>query len=252
MEILLHIKDLKVNFYTYRGVVKALDGIDLTIHKRESLGLVGETGCGKSVTARSIIRLIDSPGRIESGRILLNGTDILSLNEAELRTIRGRKISFIFQEPKKALDPTATVGDQLMEAIKIAREISTKDAYDEAAILLQKVGLADAHRLLKSYSFELSGGMAQRVMIGMAICGSPQLVIADEPTSALDVSVQSQILKLLDELLREYGSSLLLITHDLGVAAENCDNIAVMYAGNIVEYGTVDTVFNHPAHPYTA
>jgi peptide/nickel transport system ATP-binding protein len=252
MEPLLHIKDLKVNFYTYRGVVKALDGIDLTIHKRESLGLVGETGCGKSVTARSIIRLIDSPGRIESGRILLNGTDILSLDETGLRTIRGRKISFIFQEPKKALDPTATVGDQLMEAIQIAREVSAKDAYDEAVILLQKVGLADAQRLMKSYSFELSGGMAQRMMIGMAICGRPQLVIADEPTSALDVSVQSQILKLLDELHREYGSSLLLITHDLGVAAENCDNIAVMYAGNIVEYGPVETVFNHPAHPYTA
>ena len=251
MEPLLHIKGLKVNFYTYRGVVKALDGIDLTIHKRESLGLVGETGCGKSVTARSIIRLIDSPGRIEDGRILLNGTDILSLDETALRTIRGRKISFIFQEPKKALDPTAMVGDQIVEAIQIARDLNSKDAYNEAAELLKKVGLADTERLMKSYSFELSGGMAQRVMIAMAICGSPQLVIADEPTSALDVSVQSQILKLLDALHTEFGSSLLLITHDLGVAAENCDHIAVMYAGNIVEYGTVDTVFNRPAHPYT-
>jgi oligopeptide/dipeptide ABC transporter ATP-binding protein len=251
METLLQIKNLVVNFYTYRGVVKALDGIDLTIHRRESLGLVGETGCGKSVTARSIIRLIDSPGRIERGKIELNGTDVLSLTEAELRTIRGRKVSFIFQEPKKALDPTATVGDQLTEAIQISQGISVKEAREQAVILLQKVGLADTHRLMKSYAFELSGGMAQRVMIAMAICGSPQLVIADEPTSALDVSVQSQILRLLDDLHKEYGSSLLLITHDLGMAAENCDQIAVMYAGCIAECGPVEAVFNHSAHPYT-
>ncbi len=251
METLLKIKNLAVHFYTYRGVVKALDGIDLTIHRRESLGLVGETGCGKSVTARSIIRLIDSPGRIERGKIELDGTDILTLAEAELRAIRGRKISFIFQEPKKALDPTATVGDQLMEAVQIAQGISGRGSKEKAIKLLQKVGLADTHRLMKSYSFELSGGMAQRVMIAMAVCGSPQLVIADEPTSALDVSVQSQILRLLDGLHKEYGSSLLLITHDLGVAAENCDRIAVMYAGCIVEYGPIKTVFNHPAHPYT-
>ena len=252
MEVLLQIKDLKVNFYTYRGIVKALDGIHLTIHRRESVGLVGESGCGKSVTARSIMRLIDAPGRIEGGRILLNGTDMLRFNESEMRAIRGRKISFIFQEPKKALDPTATVGDQLVEAIRIAESSSPKEAWETARGLLQKVGLADTDRLMKSYSFELSGGMAQRVMIGMAICGSPLLVIADEPTSALDVSVQAQILRLLDELYKEYGSSLLLITHDLGVAAENCDKIAVMYAGCIVEYGAVETVFNRPAHPYTA
>lgn len=252
MERLLQIVDLKVNFYTYRGIVKALDGISLTIHRKESLGLVGETGCGKSVTARSIMRLIDAPGRIESGQILMNGTDLLALDDTEMRSIRGRKISFIFQEPKKALDPTATVGDQLVEAIRIAQGISTKPAWGEARILLQKVGLADTDRLMKSYSFELSGGMAQRVMIGMAICGSPRMVIADEPTSALDVSVQAQILRLIDGLYKEYGSSLLLITHDLGVAAENCDKIAVMYAGNIVEYGAVSRLFNQPTHPYTA
>lgn len=252
METLLQIVDLKVNFYTYRGIVKALDGICLTIHRKESVGLVGETGCGKSVTARSIMRLIDAPGRIESGQILMNGMDLLTLNESAMRSIRGRKISFIFQEPKKALDPTAAVGDQLVEAIRIARGISTKLARGAARNLLQKVGLADIDRLMKSYSFELSGGMAQRVMIGMAICGSPRLVIADEPTSALDVSVQAQILRLLDGLYKEYGSSLLLITHDLGVAAENCDKIAVMYAGNIVEYGIVNRLFNQPAHPYTA
>ena len=252
METLLQIKDLKVNFYTYRGIVKALDGINLTIQRRESMGLVGETGCGKSVTARSIMRLIDAPGRIEGGQILLNGIDLLTVSDKEMRSIRGRRISFIFQEPKKALDPTATVGSQLLEAIRIAKDCSRKDARDAARDLLKKVGLADTERLLKSYSFELSGGMAQRVMIGMAICGSPQLVIADEPTSALDVSVQAQILRLLDDLYKEYGSSLLLITHDLGVAAENCDKIAVMYAGRIVEVGAVEDVFNKPAHPYTA
>ena len=252
METLLQIRDLIVNFYTYRGIVKALDGINLTIQRRESMGLVGETGCGKSVTARSIMRLIDTPGRIESGQIRLNGTDLLTVNDKEMRSIRGRRISFIFQEPKKALDPTATVGSQLLEAIRIAKGCSAKDARDAARDLLKKVGLADTGRLLKSYSFELSGGMAQRVMIGMAICGSPQLVIADEPTSALDVSVQAQILRLLDDLYKEYGSSLLLITHDLGVAAENCDKIAVMYAGRIVEIGAVADVFSKPAHPYTA
>jgi peptide/nickel transport system ATP-binding protein len=252
MEKLLQIRDLKVNFYTYRGVVKALDGINLTIQRRESIGLVGETGCGKSVTARSIMRLIDAPGRIESGQILLNGTDILAVSDKEMRSIRGRRISFIFQEPKKALDPTATVGTQLLEAIRIVKDCSPKEARDAARNVLKKVGLADTERLMKSYSFELSGGMAQRVMIGMAICGSPQLVIADEPTSALDVSVQAQILRLLDDLYKEYGSSLLLITHDLGVAAENCDKIAVMYAGRIVEFGPVGGVFNKPAHPYTA
>ena len=252
METLLQIKDLKINFYTYRGIVKALDGINLTIQRRESMGLVGETGCGKSVTARSIMRLIDAPGRIEGGQILLNGIDLLTVSDKEMRSIRGRRISFIFQEPKKALDPTATVGSQLLEAIRIAKDCSRKDARDAARDLLKKVGLADTERLLKSYSFELSGGMAQRVMIGMAICGSPQLVIADEPTSALDVSVQAQILRLLDDLYKEYGSSLLLITHDLGVAAENCDKIAVMYAGRIVEVGAVEDVFNKPAHPYTA
>jgi peptide/nickel transport system ATP-binding protein len=252
METLLQIRGLKVNFYTYRGVVKALDGINLTIQRRESMGLVGETGCGKSVTARSIMRLIDAPGRIEGGQVLLNGTDLLTVSEKEMRSIRGRRISFIFQEPKKALDPTATVGSQLLEAIRIVKDCSPKDARDAARDLLKKVGLADTERLMKSYSFELSGGMAQRVMIGMATCGSPQLVIADEPTSALDVSVQAQILRLLDDLYKEYGSSLLLITHDLGVAAENCDKIAVMYAGRIVEVGDVEDVFNKPAHPYTA
>ena len=252
MTKLLEIKDLVVNFYTYRGVVKALDRVNLVVNQRESVGLVGETGCGKSVTARSIINLVPSPGRVEGGQILLQGRDILALPESKMREIRGREISFIFQESKKALDPTATVGSQMEEAIRKARRLSTGDARALAPKIMARVGLADPERIMGSYSFELSGGMAQRVMIGMAVCGRPKLIVADEPTSALDVSVQAQILKLLDGLHDEYGSSLVLITHDLGLAAENCQKIAVMYAGSIVEYGPVKEVFNSPAHPYTS
>jgi peptide/nickel transport system ATP-binding protein len=251
MEKILDIRNLLVNFYTYRGIVRALNGINLTINKAESVGLVGESGCGKSATAKSIINLVDSPGKIEGGQIIFEGQDLLTLSEYELKKIRGRQISFIFQEPKKALDPTSKVGDQLIEAIQIARSISKKEAEKICPDILNQVGLADFQRIMKSYSFELSGGMAQRIMIGMAICGSPKFIIADEPTSALDVSVQAQIIRLLDELAKRYDSSLMLITHDLGLAAENCEKIAVMYAGNIVEFGTVDMVFGNPAHHYT-
>ena len=251
MEELLQIRDLFVNFYTYRGAVKALNGISLNIRKSESMGLVGETGCGKSVTARSIVKLIDFPGVIESGQVFFEGKDLLALSEAGLRKVRGKQISFIFQEPKKALDPTSRVGNQLMEAIQKARPVSRHKAGDICSDILNQVGLADPHRIMNSYSFELSGGMAQRVMIGMAVCGKPKLIIADEPTSALDVSVQAQIIRLIVNLTAKYGSSLLLITHDLGLAAENCDRIAVMYAGNIVEVGAVEKVFNQPRHPYT-
>jgi peptide/nickel transport system ATP-binding protein len=251
MEKLLQIKDLFVNFYTYRGIVKALNGVNLTIHKAESVGLVGESGCGKSATAKSIIQLLDSPGKIESGQISFEGTDLLTLSKSALKKIRGKQISFIFQEPKKALDPTSKVGDQLIEAIQIARSVSKKEAQDICPDILNQVGLADVQRIMRSYSFELSGGMAQRIMIGMAICGYPKLLIADEPTSALDVSVQAQIIRLIDDLAKKYASSLMLITHDLGLAAENCEKIAVMYAGNVVELGPVEEVFGKPTHPYT-
>ncbi len=251
METLLNIQNLRVNFYTYRGVVKALNGVSLIINKGESVGLVGETGCGKSVTARAIIKLIDFPGRIESGKVYLDGRDLLSLSESEIKYVRGRQISFIFQEPKKGLDPTSKIGDQMEGAIRIARSISRKEARDIVPDILKQVGLADIDRIMNSYSFELSGGMAQRAMIGMAICGRPKLIIADEPTSSLDVSVQAQIIRLLDQLAEKFDSSLLLITHDLGLAAENCEKIAVMYAGNIVEFGPVEKVFNNPTHPYT-
>ena len=251
MKPLLDIRDLQVNFYTYRGVVKALEGIHFSIMPGESVGLVGETGCGKSVTARAIVGFIEPPGRIESGEIDLDGDDLLKKSERELRRIRGREISFIFQEPKKALDPTATVGSQILEAARIARGLSRKEAERLALATLGKVGLGDAARVMRSYSFELSGGMAQRIMIAMAVVGGSRLIIADEPTSALDVSIQAQILHLLQEIRRDQGSSLLLITHDLGVAAENCDRIVVMYAGRIVESGPVREIFRNPAHPYT-
>ena len=248
---LLQIKDLIVNFYTYRGVVKALDKVNLTINRRESVGLVGETGCGKSITARSIISLLPPTGRVEGGSIELEEKNIFALSEAQLRNIRGRQVSFIFQEPKKALDPTATVGSQMEEAIRISLGVSASEARSMAPGFFTSVGLSDADRILSNYSFELSGGMAQRVMIAMAICGKPKLIIADEPTSALDVSIQAQILRLLSDIIEKYDSSLLLITHDLGVAAENCQKIAVMYAGWIVEYGNVEKVLTRPSHPYT-
>lgn len=251
MEPLLEIRDLKINFYTYRGVVKALEGINLKIMPGEAVGLVGETGCGKSVTVRAVIGFVEPPGRLESGEILLDGIDLLKLSERGLRRVRGREISFIFQEPKKALDPTATIGSQIIEAATAARGIGSQEAKDLAIRTLEKVGLGDAERVMQSYSFELSGGMAQRAMIAMAVVGGSRLMIADEPTSALDVSIQAQILRLLRDIRKDQGSSLLLITHDLGVAAENCDRIIVMYAGRIVESGPVKDIFHSAAHPYT-
>lgn len=251
MEPLLEVRDLKINFYTYRGVVKALEGVRFSIGQGESVGLVGETGCGKSVTARAIMGFVEPPGKIESGEILLEKDDLLKYSERDMRKIRGRKISFIFQEPKKALDPTATVGNQLMEAATVARGMDRAAAQALALETLEQVGLGDAQRVMQSYSFELSGGMAQRVMIAMGMVGGSRLMIADEPTSALDVSIQAQILRLLGEIRSKQNSSLLLITHDLGVAAENCDRIIVMYAGRIVESGPVREIFREPAHPYT-
>lgn len=251
MEPLLEVRDLKINFYTYRGVVKALEGVKFSIGQGESVGLVGETGCGKSVTARAIMGFVEPPGKIESGEIFLENEDLLTYSERDMRQIRGRKISFIFQEPKKALDPTATVGNQLMEAATVARGVDRDAARKLALDTLVQVGLGDANRVMQSYSFELSGGMAQRVMIAMGMVGGSRLMIADEPTSALDVSIQAQILRLLRDIRTTQNSALLLITHDLGVAAENCDRIIVMYAGRIVESGPVREIFREPAHPYT-
>lgn len=248
---LLDVRDLRLNFHTRRGVVHALDGLNFNLAAGECLGIVGETGCGKSVTARAIMGLVPYPGRVEAGEILFEGRNLLTLSPAEMRRMRGRKISFVFQEARRALDPTATIGKQILEAAMLGHDIKAREARQLSIATLKSVGLADAERIMSSYSFELSGGMAQRAMIGMAIVGGAKLVIADEPTSALDVSIQSQILKLLRDVRETTGSSLILITHDLGVAAENCDRVAVMYAGQIVEIAPSESLFRQPAHPYT-
>jgi peptide/nickel transport system ATP-binding protein len=232
-------------------VVQALEGVSLQIQPGEALGLVGETGCGKSVTARAAIGFIEAPGRLEGGEVRFENVDLLKLSERELRRIRGREISFVFQEAKKALDPICKVGVQLVDAARIARGVARREAEQLARQGLTDVGLGDVDRVMDAYSFELSGGMAQRVMIAMALVGGSRLIVADEPTSALDVSIQGQILRILRAVRQKTGSSLLLITHDLAVAAENCDRIAVMYAGRIVESGPVRAIFHHPAHPYT-
>jgi oligopeptide/dipeptide ABC transporter ATP-binding protein len=248
---LLEISGLRLGFRTQAGLLRALDGVDLEVGPGACLGLVGETGCGKSTVARAIMGLMPPSARIEAGEIRLQGVDLLRLSPAALRGVRGRRISLVFQEAKRALDPTATVGSQLAEAAMLARRGSRREATERATKALRQVGLADVDRIQRSYSFELSGGMAQRVMIAMAVVGGSELIIADEPTSSLDVSVQAQILHLLQQLRQELGSALILITHDLGVAAENCDRIAVMYAGRIVETAPVAALFRSPAHPYT-
>ncbi len=248
---LLTIRDLVIHFHTYRGVVKALDGVNLSINKGEAVGLVGETGSGKTVTALTIMRLLEPNAKILNGQVLFEGRDLLKVSEEEMRKIRGKEISMVFQEPKAALNPVLTIGYQLVEAIMAHREVEKDEARKIAVNMLKKVGLPDPERLLKRYPHELSGGMAQRVMIAMALLMRPKLLIADEPTSALDVTVQAQILDLMKELIEEINTSVLYITHDLGVAAEICDKIAVMYAGNVVEYGDIYSVFEEPLHPYT-
>jgi oligopeptide/dipeptide ABC transporter ATP-binding protein len=261
LQPLVSISDLKVNFYTYRGVVRALDGIDLEIRKGETLGVVGETGSGKSVTALSIIRLVpDPPGKIDGGRILLNGEDLLKKSEAEMLKIRGGSIAMVFQDPSTFLNPVITVGDQISETVIFHQAEDTanlkgkalkRKAKERAIELLKMVRMPDPAGVLKKYPHELSGGMRQRVMIAMAIACRPQLLIADEPTTALDVTIQAQILELLNDLKRKIGSSILLITHDLGVVAETCDRVAIMYAGNIAEVAPTKLIFENPLHPYT-
>lgn len=249
---LLRVRDLRTYFYTYRGVVKALNGVELDILEGEIVGLVGETGCGKSVTARSIMRLIDPPGKIVSGEIILEGKNLLKLKENEMAEIRGKKISMIFQEPIISLNPVLNVGIQIKESIEANLGYYGKEAEKEAMKLLSQVGLPDPYNLMKRYPHELSGGMAQRVLIAMAIAANPKLLIADEPTSSLDVTIQSQILELIKNLMKMGSiSSVLFITHDLGVAAQICNKIAVMYAGKIVEFGDIIKIFENPLHPYT-
>ncbi|MCU0562155.1 MAG: ABC transporter ATP-binding protein [Desulfobacterales bacterium] len=248
----LQLVGLETQFRTRRGVVNAVDGLDLELYPGETFGLVGESGCGKSVTALSILRLLPRPaGRIAAGRILFDGRDLAAASEAEIRRIRGNRISMIFQEPMSSLNPVYTIGFQIEEVLRRHRGMNRAGARSEAARLLGLVGMPEPALRLDDYPHQLSGGMRQRAMIAMALACRPALMIADEPTTALDVTIQAQILDLIARLKEEIGMAVLLITHDLGVVAEICRNVAVMYAGRIVERAGVEGVFNRPAHPYT-
>jgi len=251
MQPLLEVKDLKTYFYTEDGVVKAVDGVDFEVYPGEVLGLVGESGCGKSVTSLSIMRLVGSPGKIVEGEIIYENKDLLKLSEAEMVNIRGDRISMIFQQPQSSLNPVFQVGDQIGEVFQIHEKMAKDKSWKEAVDLLQLVGIPDPAKKASAYPHEMSGGQAQRVMIAMALALKPKLLIADEPTTALDVTIQAQILDLMRGLREKMGTSVILITHDLGMIAEMADRVAVMYAGRIVEQADVDTLFEKPMHPYT-
>jgi oligopeptide/dipeptide ABC transporter ATP-binding protein len=249
---LLEVNDLKTYFFMDEGTAKAVDGVSFEVDKGETLGLVGESGCGKSVSALSIMRLIPRPpGRIVNGRITLNGNNLLELNEEKMREIRGNEISMIFQEPMTSLNPVYTCGNQIEEAIILHQKVSKKTARAKAIEMLQLVGIPAPEQRVREYPHQLSGGMRQRVMIAMALSCNPSLLLADEPTTALDVTIQAQILRLLEKLQQELHMAVIIITHDLGVIAEVADQVAVMYAGKIMEYAKVHGIFNTPLHPYT-
>jgi peptide/nickel transport system ATP-binding protein len=248
---LLEVKGLRTSFYTRDGAVRAVDGIDFHVDRGEIMGLVGESGCGKSVTSLSIMRLVARPGKIEAGEIIFDGKDLLKVSDDDMRRIRGDQISMIFQQPTSSLNPVWDVGKQIEEVLRIHRGMKGKAAHDRAEALLRMVGIPDPARRLKNFPHEMSGGMAQRVMIAMALACEPELLIADEPTTALDVTIQAQILDLMRNLRDETGTAIVLITHDLGVVAEMCDRVAVMYAGEIVEQTDVVSLFRRPLHPYT-
>jgi oligopeptide/dipeptide ABC transporter ATP-binding protein len=248
---ILQVRGLETTFDTRHGLVRAVTGVDFDVRRGEILGLVGESGCGKSVTSLSILGLVAKPGRVDAGAVLFEGQDLITLTDAELRSLRGDRIAMIFQQPQSSLNPVMDVGYQIGEVLELHRDMKEKVARDRALELMQMVGIPDPERRLKSYPHEMSGGMAQRVMIAMALACEPDLLIADEPTTALDVTIQAQILDLMKTLQRETGMSIILITHDLGVVAEMCDRVAVMYAGEIVEQADVHTLFADPQHPYT-
>jgi oligopeptide/dipeptide ABC transporter ATP-binding protein len=252
---LLEVVDLHTQFELEQGVIRAVNGVSFTVDEGRVLGIVGESGCGKSVTALSIMRLIDPPGHVTSGKALFhddgNARDLLKLPQAELEDILGNRISMIFQDPLTSLNPVLTVGYQIMEPLRVHRRLSARKARDEAARLLRRAGIPSARERLDDYPHQFSGGMRQRVMIAMAVACKPKLLIADEPTTALDVTIQAQILKLMRELKRELNTSVIIITHDLGVIAQLADRVAVMYAGRIVEDAPVADIFNAPRHPYT-
>ena len=248
---LLEIKDLTVQYQTVDGCVHAVEGLNLSLNEGETLGLVGETGAGKTTTVKSIMRILpDPPAKVRNGEIFFEGEDLLKKSKKEMQKIRGKQISMIFQDPMTSLNPIITVGDQIMEVICLhEKHISKKDAYKKACDMLELVGIKGERA--KDYPHQFSGGMKQRVIIAMALACNPKLLIADEPTTALDVTIQAQVLELMRKLKEQYQTSMIMITHDLGIVAEICDYVAVMYAGNIVEYGSLEQIFHRPSHPYT-
>lgn len=249
---ILDVKDLGITFYTDQGALPAVQEVSFSVHKQETLGVVGESGCGKSMTALSLIQLIPSPpGKITAGEIIYKGEDLLKKSEEEMRKIRGKEISMIFQEPMTSLNPVITVGKQIMEAILTHEDISKQEAKKRALEMIKLVGIPMPEKVFASCPHQLSGGMRQRIMIAMALSCKPALLICDEPTTALDVTIQAQILKLINKLKYEMDSSVLLITHDMGVISEMADNVIVMYAGKIVEYTSTEDLFKDPLHPYT-
>ena len=248
---LLSVRNLKTSFFTHVGEVKAVRGISFDVNEGEVLGIVGESGSGKSVTSLSIMGLLQYPGRVVDGEILLNGEDILTYSKNQMRRVRGKEIAMIFQDPMTSLNPVYTMGNQIMEMILEHEKMSRREARARAIEMLKLVGIPAAEKRIDSYPHEFSGGMRQRVMIALALSCNPKLLIADEPTTALDVTIQAQILNLIKKLNRQFGMTTMLITHDLGVVATVCDKVAVMYGGLIMEYGTADEIFYHPRHPYT-
>lgn len=248
---LLSVRELKTSFFTHVGEVKAVRGISFDVNEGEVLGIVGESGSGKSVTSLSIMGLLQYPGRVVDGEILLNGEDILTYGKNQMRKVRGKEIAMIFQDPMTSLNPVYTIGNQIMEMILEHEKMSRREARARAIEMLKLVGIPAAEKRIDSYPHEFSGGMRQRVMIALALSCNPKLLIADEPTTALDVTIQAQILNLIKKLNRQFGMTTMLITHDLGVVATVCDKVAVMYGGLIMEYGTADEIFYHPRHPYT-
>lgn len=250
-ETILEVRDLRTSFFTENFEVKAVDGVSFSVPKGKTLGVVGESGSGKSITSLSILRLIQNPGKVVGGQVLFKGTDLLEKSDSEMRKIRGNEISMIFQEPMTSLNPVYTVGQQIGESFQIHKKLNKKQSIERSIEMLKLVGIPSPEQRVHQYPHELSGGMRQRVMIAMALACDPELLIADEPTTALDVTIQAQILELMKDLQNRLGMSIIMITHDLGVVAETCDYVAVMYCGKVVEFASVEELFRNPRHPYT-